>query len=214
MDIIVNNTELIIKRLELSSYATNAYIVICARTGESALIDVPTGALKILKELQDTYLNWMLLTHSHIDHIGGLPAIRKRVVAPLGVHEADNQKWLPFPPERLLNDREVLNVGKIKIEVIYTPGHTPGSLSYRLGKYLLAGDTLFPGGPGRTIDPESFRRVIQSITKKIFVLPDDTEVYPGHGGPTTLQKAKEEYSVFASRQHDPYLFGDIVWMES
>lgn len=211
MDIIVDNAEYKIKRLELSTYATNAYIVICARTGESVLVDSPAGALKIVKNLEGTHLNWMLLTHSHIDHIGGLQAVRKRVTAPLAVHEADNQKWLPFPPDRRLNDGDILTVGKIKIEAVYTPGHTPGSMCFRVGKYLLAGDTLFPGGPGRTTDPESFRQIIRSITEKLFILPDDTEVYPGHGGPTTLKKAKEEYTVFTSHGRDPCLYGDVLW---
>jgi glyoxylase-like metal-dependent hydrolase (beta-lactamase superfamily II) len=214
MDIIADNAEFKIERLELSSFATNTYIVICARSGESALIDAPTGALKIVKELKGTRLKWMPLTHNHIDHIGGLPAIRKRVVAPLAVHPADNQPWLPFPPERLLKDGDVLKVGNIRIDAIYTPGHTPGSMSYRIGKYLLAGDTLFPGGPGRTIDPQSFRQIVRSITEKILPLPDDTEVYPGHGGPTTLKKAREEYAVFASRPHDVHLCGDVVWTTS
>ncbi len=211
MDIIVDNAELKIERLELSSYATNAYIVICAQTGESALIDAPTGALKIVKQLQGTHLNWILLTHSHIDHIGGLPAIRRRIAAPLAVHKADNQPWLPFAPDRLLNHGAIFEIGKLKIQTIYTPGHTPGSTSFKIGKYLLAGDTLFPGGPGRTIDPESFRRIVQSITERILILPDDTEVYPGHGASTTVQKAREEYSVFASKPHDFNLYGDVVW---
>jgi hydroxyacylglutathione hydrolase len=214
MDIIVDNADLKILRLELSTYATNAYAVICAQTGESALIDAPTGALKIVKALKDTHLNWILLTHSHIDHIGGLPAIRKRMPAPLAVHKADNQKWLPFPPDRLLKDGDILTIGKVNIEALYTPGHTPGSMCFKIGKYLLAGDTLFPGGPGRTIDPESFQKIIRSITGKILVLEDDTGVYPGHGGPETLQKAKEEYAAFASRQHDANLCGDIIWTTS
>jgi hydroxyacylglutathione hydrolase len=214
MDIIVDNADLKIERLELSTYATNAYIVVCAQTGESALIDAPTGALKILKALKGTHLNWMLLTHSHIDHIGGLPAIRRRVPAPLAVHQADNQKWLPFPPDRLLNDGDILTIGKVKIEALYTPGHTPGSMCFRIGRFLLAGDTLFPGGPGRTIDPESFRKIIRSVTEKILVLPENTGVYPGHGGPTTVQKAKEEYAIFTSRHHDANLYGDVVWLES
>ncbi len=212
MDIIVDNSDLKIERLELSSFATNAYIIICARTGKSALIDAPTGALKIVKQLEGTHLNWILLTHSHIDHIGGLPAIRRRVAAPLAVHEADNQPWLPFAPDRLIDDGDIFEIGKLKIQAIFTPGHTPGSTSFKIGKYLLAGDTLFPGGPGRTTDPESFRLVVRSIIEKIFILPDEVEVYPGHGGPTTVQRAREEYAVFASRAHDFNLYGDVVWL--
>lgn len=214
MDIIVDDDELKIERLELSIYATNAYIVICNRTGESVLIDAPTGALKIVKQLRGTQLKWILLTHSHIDHIGGLAAIRKRVIAPLAVHEADNDTWLPFAPQRLLKDGDVLSFGKFRIQAIHIPGHTPGSMGFRIGKYLLAGDTLFPGGPGRTADPEAFRQIVLSITEKIFALPDDTEIYPGHGASTTVEKARQEYSVFSSRPHDENLYGDVVWLTS
>ena len=214
MDIIVDNPGLQIKRLELSSFATNAYIVICPQTGRSVLIDVPAGALKIVKELKGTQLEWILLTHNHVDHFAGLPATRSRVRAPLALHQADNQKWLPFPPDRILKDGDVLTAGKVRIEAIYTPGHTPGSLSFRIGKYLLAGDTLFPGGPGRTTDPEAFRQIIRSITQKIFVLSEDTEIYPGHGQPVNLKRVKEEYAVFASHPHDPRLCGDVLWAES
>lgn len=212
MDIIVDNADLKIERLELSVYSTNAYILICNRTGESILIDAPAGALKIIKQLKGYHLNWILLTHSHIDHIGGLAAIRKRLPAPLAVHEADNDPWLPVAPQRLLKDGDVLTLGKSRIQVIYTPGHTPGSTSFRIGKYLMAGDTLFPGGPGRTTDPDSFRQIVHSISNRILSLPDDTEVYPGHGESTTVKKAREEYTVFASHPHDRNLCGDVVWL--
>jgi hydroxyacylglutathione hydrolase len=214
MDIIIKNADLIIERMELSSFATNAYIVICPRTSSSALIDAPAGAWNILRELKDTELKWILLTHSHVDHFSGLQATFNRVRAPLGIHEADNHKWLPFPPDRLLQDHEWLTIGKVKIKVIHTPGHTPGSLCFKIGKYLLAGDTLFPGGPGRTTDPEAFQQIIHSIKTKIMTLPDEVEIYPGHGAPVTLKKAREEYANFASRSHDYGLYGDILWATS
>ena len=134
MDIIVDNKDLRIEHLELSSYATNSYIVICPQTGNSALIDVPPGARTIVKHLKGTNLKYVLLTHNHVDHIGGLKAFRDRVKAPLAVHQADNQKWLPFQPEILLNDGDVIRVGKVRIEAIFTPGHTPGSMCFKIGE--------------------------------------------------------------------------------
>ena len=127
MDIIVDKKDLRIEHLELSSYATNSYIIICPQTGNSALIDVPPGARTIVKHLKGTKLQYVLLTHNHIDHIGGLRAFRDRVKAPLAVHQADNQRWLPFPPEILLNDGDVIQVGKVRIEAIYTPGTPPAA---------------------------------------------------------------------------------------
>jgi glyoxylase-like metal-dependent hydrolase (beta-lactamase superfamily II) len=79
---------------------------------------------------------------------------------------------------------------------------------------LIAGDTIFPGGPGRTISPTALREIIESITRKIFVLPDDTQVYPGHGDSTALKKEKDEFAVFSSRPHDPQLCGDVLWLSS
>ncbi|OGO22304.1 MAG: hypothetical protein A2Z28_01900 [Chloroflexi bacterium RBG_16_51_9] len=214
MDIIVDNKNLRIERLELSTYEANAYIVVCPQTGNSVLIDVPPGARTLVKHLKGTNLQYILLTHSHIDHYAGLKAFRDRVKAPFALHPADNQKWLPFPPEILLKDGDVIRAGKVRIEAIYTPGHTPGSTCFRIGEYLIAGDTLFPGGPGRTISATDFRQIEKSITEKLFVLPDNIRVFPGHGPETTLKKAKEEFAVFSSRQHDPNLHGDVVWLES
>jgi len=214
VDIIVDNNNIRIERLELGSWATNAYIVVCLQTGNSVLIDVPPGARTLVKNLKGTTLQYMLLTHSHIDHYAGLRATRDRVKAPLAAHAADNQKWLPFPPEILLDDGSVIQTGKVRIEAIHTPGHTPGSMCFRIGEYLLAGDTVFPGGPGRTVSASDFRQIVKSITEKLFVLPDNTKVFPGHGPPTILKKEKEEFAIFSSRQHDPKLHGDVVWLTS
>jgi hydroxyacylglutathione hydrolase len=214
IEIIVDDDSLRIERLELGSWPTNAYIVVCPQTGSSTLIDVPPGARTLVKNLQRTNLQYMLLTHNHIDHIAGLQATRDRIKAPLAVHAADNKKWLPFPPEILLNDGDVIRVGNIKIETIHTPGHTPGSMCFKIRGYLICGDTIFPGGPGSTVSPSDFREIVKSITGKIFTLPDDTKAYPGHGGPTILKKEKEEFTIFSSRPHDPKLCGDVVWLSS
>jgi hydroxyacylglutathione hydrolase len=211
VDIILDNSEITIERLELSTYATNAYIVICKKTGKSALIDAPAGALTLVKHLKGTTCDCIFLTHSHIDHIGGLKAIRNRIIAPLAVHSADNARWLPVPPEMLLSDGDIVFIGDIEVAAIHTPGHTPGSMCFKIGDHLLAGDTLFPGGPGRTVSPQDFKSIIASITQKLFPLPDETRVFPGHGGPTTLKKARAEYAVFASHEHRPGLCGDVTW---
>ena len=104
--------------------------------------------------------------------------------------------------------------GKVKVEVLHTPGHTPGSLCFKIGKYLIAGDTVFPRGPGKTGSPADFRQIVKSITDKIFVLPDDTQIYPGHGDSTTIKNGKSEFAVFSSRRNDPNLCGDVLWLSS
>jgi glyoxylase-like metal-dependent hydrolase (beta-lactamase superfamily II) len=101
----------------------------------------------------------------------------------------------------------------VTLEVIHTPGHTPGSLCFLCEKYLLSGDTIFPGGPGKTGSPEEFQEIVESLQKKIFVLPEDVKIYPGHGNPTVLKKEKEEFAAFSARSHDPGLCGDVLWLK-
>ena len=102
----------------------------------------------------------------------------------------------------------------MSLKVLHTPGHTPGSLCFWVEKHLISGDTIFPGGPGKTKSPADLKRIIESITSKIFVLPDDTAIYPGHGNSTLLKKEKREFATFSSRPHDAYLFGDVLWLSS
>jgi glyoxylase-like metal-dependent hydrolase (beta-lactamase superfamily II) len=127
MDVLADNQELKIERLELGKWNTNSYILICKVTGKSGLIDIPSGAPTILKHLKDTTLECMFLTHNHRDHTGGLRTLRANILAPLAINEFDNQKILPVRPDMALSDKDCVIIGKLRVEVIYTPGHTPGS---------------------------------------------------------------------------------------
>jgi glyoxylase-like metal-dependent hydrolase (beta-lactamase superfamily II) len=121
---------------------------------------------------------------------------------------------MPVKPDILLNDGDILSLGNLEIRVIHTPGHTSGGLCFYTGNYLLAGDTIFKDGPGRTNSPAALTQIIESITQKIFPLPDETQIFPGHGDATVLKEEKDKYAVFASKPHDPKLCGDIVWLTS
>jgi hydroxyacylglutathione hydrolase len=211
--IIVNEKDIRIERMALGPYGTNCYIIVCKKTGESLVIDAPGGASEIIESLRETQPRYILLTHDHFDHTGVLAELRSQLKVPLATH-LENSYRLQTPPEIVLKDGGTIALGNLKVEVLHTPGHTPGSLSFKIGPYLFAGDTLFPGGPGHTNSPRAFRQILDSITKKIFKLPDDIVIYPGHGLETTVRAAKEEYDGFASRPTSPDLCGDVLWLSS
>jgi len=148
-----------------------------------------------------------------MDHLLGLPRVRSKLKISVAIHPLDS-KALFQPPEFLLTDGDVVTFGSIKLKVIHTPGHTPGSLCFLSERFLISGDTLFPGGPGKTHTPSDLNQIIESITTKLFVLPDETQIFPGHGDSTVLKKEKAEYAIFASRPHDPNLCGDVLWLSS
>jgi len=211
MMVAASNNGLQIEQLRLGPFGTNAYILLCPETRESAIVDAPAKADKIIERLKDTTPRYILLTHSHVDHIGAMTQLRQELKIPLAAHAADADVLSP-PPEIMLEDGDTIEFGKIRMAVSHTPGLTPGGLCFITGGHLLSGDTLFPGGPGRTNTPADFARIVKSITEKIFTLDDNTQVYPGHGDPTTLKKEKDEFATFSSRPHRPDLCGDVLWL--
>ncbi len=213
MAVAAEDDDIRIEKLTLGPFGTNAYILVCRKTNDSVLIDTPAEAETILERLKGTNPKYILLTHNHMDHLGALAELHRSLKVPLAAHAADSGN-LPVKPEIAIKDGDTLSVGNLKIEVIHTPGHTPGSLCFLTGSYLMSGDTIFTGGPGKSWSPDNLKQIIESITGKIFVLPDDTRIYPGHGESTVLKKEKEEFAVFSSRSHDPNLCGDIVWLTS
>ena len=213
MTIVAEDDAIRIERLELGPFGTNAYIVTCRETRDSALIDAPAEANILIDKLKDTTPKYILLTHNHMDHIGALAKLRADLKVTLAAHASDTGNLTPAP-EILLNDGDMIRLGRLKLTVLHTPGHTSGSLCFRVGRYLISGDTIFPGGPGRTNSPHDFRQIIKSITEKIFILPDDIQIYPGHGNSTVLKKEKEEFAIFASRSHDSRMCGDVLWLST
>jgi glyoxylase-like metal-dependent hydrolase (beta-lactamase superfamily II) len=212
MTVVEKDEILRIERIETSPFGTNTYIIVCETTGESALIDAPGDADKILDRMEETTPICILMTHRHMDHTGALQRLKDELNIPVAAHIADADN-LPVEAEMLLEDGNIVSFGKVTLDVLHTPGHTPGSICFLTGNILLAGDTIFPGGPGKTGTPDDFRQIIQSLEKKIFVLPDEVKIYPGHGEPTPVKKAKEEFAVFSAKSHNPNLCGDVLWLK-
>lgn len=212
MTIVAEDSNIRIIQLDVvGAIVSNAYLLVCQKTGDSVLVDTPGDAGKLLEQMKGTNPRYVLITHNHFDHLMAFEEVRSRLRVPVAAHPLDD---LPLPPDILLNDGDTVSFGNIELEVLHTPGHTPGSICFYTDKYLISGDTLFPGGPGKTRSPEALKQIIDSITTKILSLPDETQVFSGHGDPTVLKKEKGEIAVFKSRRHDPNLCGDIVWLTS
>ncbi|MGD2125134.1 MAG: MBL fold metallo-hydrolase [Desulfobacteraceae bacterium] len=213
MVIVAKDESVQIDKIELGPFGTNAYVLTCRKTRDSVVVDAPGEAGKILERLKGTNPKYILMTHDHLDHVGVLSELKLALNIPVAAHAADTRN-LPVAPDVLLDDGDVVIFGNIQLKVLHTPGHTPGSLCFLTGKYLISGDTIFPGGPGKTSSPSNLRQIIESITTMIFVLPDETVVYPGHGESTILKKEKKAFEVFSTRPHDPNLCGDVLWSSS
>ena len=171
----------------VGSYDNNVFVLRCTQTGEAVLIDAANEHEKLLELCKRLNVRKVLETHGHWDHIQAVPAVRDAGYD-VGVTQADAGMLPSY--DFLLEDDSVIEVGRLRLHTTLTPGHTPGSMCFRLegSPVLLAGDTLFPGGPGNTsFEGGDFDTIIRSIDDRLFSkLPDDTIVMPGHGDDTTI----------------------------
>lgn len=200
---------MIFKTLTLGVMDNNCYIIADKATKDAVVIDAPCEASKILELLNKENLNcrYIILTHSHFDHIGAVEELRKATGAKLAIHtlEADELLHPSMPAyaprlekaaDILLNDGDTITVGSITIKAIHTPGHTKGGLCYYVDGKLFSGDTLFFGDVGRCdLSGGDYNTLKKSIKERLYTLPDDTTVYPGHGRSTTIayEKANNNY---------------------
>jgi glyoxylase-like metal-dependent hydrolase (beta-lactamase superfamily II) len=201
----------VVKVGPLGMFANNAYVIADAGSGDALVIDAPEESEKVFPAIEGLRVRAIVVTHRHGDHWAGIDALRQKTAAPVFCHAEDaaNRQI-----DGTLEDGGEVAVGAISVRVLHTPGHTAGSICLLAGNRLISGDTLFPGGPGRTARPQDLHQEIQSIKTKLLALPDSVAVHPGHGDDTTIADAKREYAVFASKEHPADLCGDVLWETS
>ena len=176
-----------IHRLVVGPVDNNVYVLRCKETGEAVLLDAANEHEKLLDLCRRLNVRRVLETHGHWDHIQAVPAVRDAGYD-VGVTSEDASMLPSY--DFVLEDDSVIDVGRLRLHTMLTPGHTPGSMCFRLegSPVLFSGDTLFPGGPGATKFPGGdFPAIIRSIEDRLFAtLPADTVVMPGHGDDTTI----------------------------
>lgn len=207
---------MILKELKINTWVgdpTNCYIIFDEKSKEAMVID-PGGEVDKIGNMLDILnakVKYIYLTHCHGDHIGGVNELKKRYGGKILIHRIESEN-LNNPEINLCNyigmdeieldvdsrvdDKDLIHIGDIELEVIHTPGHTKGGTSLYCAKkkMLFSGDTLFKGTWGRTDLPtSSLEDIMNSIVNRLLVLPDDTIVYPGHGKATMIKEEKPIY---------------------
>jgi glyoxylase-like metal-dependent hydrolase (beta-lactamase superfamily II) len=209
----MTSSKLQVEPLIVGPLFSNCYIVWDEDKKEGAVIDPGDDAdniLKVVKEL-GIKIKYILVTHGHFDHVGAVAPLRRELKVEFLAHKDDfffiengenaANRWgvaieQPPKPDRFIDDGEKIMVGNFEIEVLHTPGHSPGGVSFLNDSMVFAGDTLFQGSIGRTdFRKGSIEDLSKSIKTRLYTLPDDTLVYTGHGPVTTIGDEKK-YNTF------------------
>ncbi len=189
----------------------NAYIVRDLGAGESLLVDMPLEVRRLVDAIAaDGSVKLVVATHWHPDHWASYDAVRTATRAPVLV----GAREVNIPEERIdgrLDDGAEVRVGSTRVTVIHTPGHTPGSISLRVGRALISGDTLVDGGPGRTFASGDLEVLLESIGSRLLPLDDSTLVLPGHGGDTTIGDSRRGFAAYQQHPKPSGYHGDVAW---
>lgn len=190
-----------VHRVVVGPYANNVFVVKCKHTGEAVLIDAANEHEKLLDLCRTLGVTRVLETHGHHDHIQAIPAMREAGYE-VAVTSADAPMLNDVGYDVFIEDEQVIEVGRLRLEAILNPGHTPGSVSFKVhnAPLLFTGDTLFPGGPGATHFPGgNFSTIIESLDTRLFTFPGNTVVLPGHGVDTTISMERPHLQEWSDR---------------
>ena len=188
-----------IHKVVVGPWENNVFILRCTETGDAVLVDAANEHELLLDLCQKLGVRRVIETHGHGDHIQAVPAVRDAGFR-VGI-TAEDAAMLPSYDD-VLEDESVIDVGRLRLHTILTPGHTPGSMCFKLegSPILFSGDTLFPGGPGNTQgDPTRFAQIIEQVDRRLFTLPADTLVLPGHGLDTTVGRERPHLDEWVER---------------
>lgn len=195
--------------LILGPFQTNSYIISCESSKNAVIIDPaePDASIMDYLTLHQLHLTHILLTHGHLDHIGGVAWLQKKYQSQIWMHSADVSLLqsasefahflnLPAPelftPQKFVKDGDAIIAGSLQLQVLHTPGHTPGSICFIINDHAWVGDTLFAGSIGRTDLPGGDdAQIIRSIRQKLLTLPENCAIYPGHGPASSIGLEKK-----------------------
>jgi glyoxylase-like metal-dependent hydrolase (beta-lactamase superfamily II) len=188
-----------IDKIVVGPYENNVFVVRDKASGEALIIDAANEHELLLEVSRATDVRRVLTTHGHWDHIQAVTALRDAGID-VGVAEADATMLPSY--DFTIPDDDIVELGSLRLRSVHTPGHTPGSTCFELLGHpvLFSGDTLFPGGPGNTsFENASFSQIIDSIDRRLFTLPPETLVFPGHGLDTTIGTERPSLDAWVER---------------
>lgn len=202
-------TKILIKKLKLGKLKVNTYIVLDEKTKRGFVIDPGARSNEIIKIINGYKIKYIFITHGHFDHIVGNRWLKEKTGAKIAVHKDDAQmltsaiknfslalfKKITSPKaDIILKDGDEISVGDMKIRIISSSGHSPGAIAILVNnKYLFSGDIIFKNGYGFAQNIQVRKKMLKNIKNKLLVLPNETEVFPGHKGNTTIGAEKARY---------------------